>query len=68
MFRNKRKTKKKKKCFYCDCYKKSEEWVPIFLFQQIISVDALLLINLTQPAFTCSELTIETLEQDVKYV
>ena len=25
-------------------------------------------INRTQPTFTCSKLTIETLEQDVKYV
>ena len=27
-----------------------------------------LLSNITQPAFTCSKLTIETLEQGVKYV
>ena len=32
-----------------------------FLFLNII-------INQTQPAFTCSKLTIETLEQGVKYV
>ena len=24
--------------------------------------------KITQPAFTCSKLTIETLEQDIKYV
>ena len=29
---------------------------------------AILQVNIAQPAFTCSKLTIETLEQRVKYV
>ena len=33
-----------------------------------VNIDFLKNMSLTQPAFTCSKLTIETLEQGVKYV
>ena len=36
--------------------------------KELVSIISIILCNDTQPAITCSKLTIETLEQGVKYV
>ena len=41
----------------------------MYIHKQLLPYDEHLeLFELTQPAFTCSKLTLETLEQSVKYV
>ena len=45
------------------------KWVnPVFLILLNLFHDNGFFLHPPQPAFTCSKLTIETLEQDVKYV